>query len=548
MAAPWGLWYPVVRVARQRIQRVGGTVVDLVTQFMALFVGNSRSFGRYHPDRDGSRAHSTLKAAYEYEHFKLHMQGKTGIGIVPILDDGTVRFAAIDIDAHGETDRAIDVLALEQRVREQRLPLVVCRSKGKGAHLYAFFSEPVPAQGARSALQRWAADLGHAGCEIFPKQTSLPPPRNPDDERPLGQWINLPYFNGMTRPCIEGGVEVAPDVFIEIARGKMMTAEQFHQYMAQDHAEAPPCIQRMIAEGVRAGENKRNNALYNAVVYFKRAFPDNYRQRVRDFNATIFSRPLEQNEVDTTIRSGARKDYSYKCSEEPCVSLCDRKTCLTRRHGISIHDGTEDTLPEVEFSALMKWDSQPVRWQICANGIPLMFTTGELHAFPQVRSRVFETLHVWIKSLPAAKWETQLTKLAENLEIIETPEDVSNHGLIRAKLFQYLDTAGPDDGQDRRAEFAARSKPSPCWITYAGTEADPGRYIIFDFSDFREHLSRNRADLFKSGIELHAVLKMHCGARNMRLKFPTGPRNVQAIPATMLRRYAGGAALPASDL
>lgn len=521
---------------------------DAVTSFMSLFVGNDRSFGRFFPEREPEdKRHITSRSAYEYDHFRQHLLGVVGLGIVPILDDGTVRFAAIDIDAHGDNDMAIDVMSLERRVREKDLPLVVCRSKGKGAHLYAFFTEPVSAQTAKTTLQRWASDLGYAGCEVFPKQTSLPVPKTPDAPRALGQWINLPYFGGTSRVCVDGGKEIGVEAFLEVARGKAMSADQFATHTQQGHGEAPPCIQRMMSEGIQAGQNKRNNALFNAVVYFRRAFPDTYRQHAKDFNAAVFSTPLSPTEFDSTVRSVARNEYSYKCKEEPCVSLCDRKTCLTRAHGIKINEGGADSLPEVEFTALMKWDSTPVRWQICVNNVPLMFSTNELHSFACVRARVFEVLHVWIKSMAPSKWEATLNTLSQTLAIVETPPDVSTHGIVMTRLLQYLDTAGPDDGEDHRAEFAARAKPSPVWVNH-DSSAGPKRYVIFDFADFREHLQRNRSDLFKTGIDLHAILKQHCGTISLRLKFSTGLRTIQAMPAEKLRRYAGAAHIPASDL
>jgi len=303
---------------------------------------------------------------------------------------------------------------------------------------------------------------------------------------------------------------------------------------------------------VKAGANLRNNALFTAVVYFRRAFPDAFRQRARDFNATILSKPYDDRERDKTIRSAANRDYSYKCKDEPMVSLCDRVTCMTRRHGVSMtSDGSgDDSLPSVEFTALVKMENQPPRWQLSVNGTPIFFSTGELHSFAMVRQRVFEALHVWIKPVSPKSWEQKLNELSQpgKLEVIQLPEDVSRPGMIRNRLLQYLDKAGPDTGQDGRSSYGASTKPAPQWITYDGANMSPGRYVIFDFNEFKGDLAKSRSDIFKEGIDLHTVLRTYCSCQSIRLKINGLPRHVQAMPAASLRSFQGSADIPRSEM
>lgn len=519
-------------------------MADPITRFMQLFVGNARSFGRFYPERDRQQM-TTTKAPYAYENFRQHLQGKIGIGIVPILDDGTCRFAAIDIDAHKDNDIAIDVAGLSIRIEAKGLPLVVCKSKGKGAHLYAFFSEPVSAVAARGAMQRWAQELGHPGVEIFPKQTALPIDRN-TNERAYGQWINLPYFGTDTRVCYEGGSEVGLELFLDIAESKRMDASRFANESFSDHAQAPPCVQRMLAEGVEGGQGVSNNALYNATVYFKRAFPEDYRERARDFNATILRRPRDRAEAARTINSASAREYSYKCKEEPIKSLCDRQACLLRKYGVAI--GEDDDQPEIEFTAMMKLATFPPRWQLNVGGVPMSFTTGELHSFPHVRQRIFEVHHIWPKTMTQKEWESKLSHLAKEVQVIEAPPDVSKPGMIRARLMQYLAKAGPDDGGDKRQQFGASTRPQPTWISYEGKEIPNGRYIIFDFGEFKEFLRKNKVDDVREGPELHYLMRTHCGCNSVRIKIGNVPRTVQAVPSTVIAQYEGAAQLPDSDL
>lgn len=116
----------------------------------------------------------------QVEDYRTHLApGKVSLGVEPTLEDGTARFGVIDVDARELGDA---LAALERRVQDLDLPLVVLRSKRGGAHLTVFLEEPAPVDRLRDALIAWSKSLGiHHHCEYFPK--------------PVGthKWINLPY-------------------------------------------------------------------------------------------------------------------------------------------------------------------------------------------------------------------------------------------------------------------------------------------------------------------------------------------------------------------
>ncbi|HCM25646.1 MAG: DEAD/DEAH box helicase [Treponema sp. GWB1_62_6] len=109
-----------------------------------------------------------------------HLAGKHTVGVYPLLVDDTCRFLAADFD---EADWKGDSLAFIKSCREFGLPagLEISRS-GSGAHVWIFFSGPVPARNAR----RLGAALVSHTCErtrqlslasydrFFPNQDNLP--------------------------------------------------------------------------------------------------------------------------------------------------------------------------------------------------------------------------------------------------------------------------------------------------------------------------------------------------------------------------------------
>ncbi len=109
-----------------------------------------------------------------------HLAGQHTVGIYPVLTDDTCYFLAIDFD---DADWREDALALMQSCHELNIPsaLEISRS-GNGAHVWIFFSDPVP---AREVRQLGAALISHT-CNrtrqlslssydrLFPNQDTLP--------------------------------------------------------------------------------------------------------------------------------------------------------------------------------------------------------------------------------------------------------------------------------------------------------------------------------------------------------------------------------------
>jgi hypothetical protein len=86
-----------------------------------------------------------------------------------------------------------DLTTLIKKVEAAKLPLVPCRSKSGGLHLFMFATEPVLAKAMQDCLRELAAGLGIAGSEIFPKQAELL-----SDRGDQGTWMIMPYFGGVS--------------------------------------------------------------------------------------------------------------------------------------------------------------------------------------------------------------------------------------------------------------------------------------------------------------------------------------------------------------
>ena len=109
-----------------------------------------------------------------------HLQGRQVIGIYPLLPDDRCWLLAIDLD--GGSWRA-DVQALARTCRSLGLHPAIERSRsGNGAHIWFFFTDPVPAAEARrlgfsilTATMAHGVALGVDSYDrLFPSQDMLP--------------------------------------------------------------------------------------------------------------------------------------------------------------------------------------------------------------------------------------------------------------------------------------------------------------------------------------------------------------------------------------
>src|ERR1039457_1208110 len=139
-----------------------------------------------------------------------HLAGRHVMGVYPLLADETCWFLAVDFDRSSWIE---DVGAFVETCRHVGVPVAVERSRsGNGAHVWFFFSSPVPAASARkmgcyliteTMSRRYELSM-QSYDRLFPSQDTMP-------RGGFGNLIALPLQHG---PRQEGNSVFLDDDFV----------------------------------------------------------------------------------------------------------------------------------------------------------------------------------------------------------------------------------------------------------------------------------------------------------------------------------------------
>jgi hypothetical protein len=276
---------------------------------------------------------------------------------------------AIDIDVYSDIDHS----RIASAIARAKLPLIVCRSKSGGAHIYLFCKEAVPAAGIQRKLQEVAGRLGFGNSEIYPKQTTVRA-----DRQDLGSWINAPYQDAANtkRYALQAdGDPLTAEEFLAAAEAAKASAEWIAEPLplaAGALPDGPPCLQALMEQGFPPGT--WNAGMFNLGVYCRKSQPDNWQAHLIQLNARNF--PADKwpvSDLDGIMKSLKKKSYSYQCTSNPLAQHCDRATCRTRKFGVG---GGANSLPVL--SSLTKLCTDPPIWFLEVEGHRLELTTDQM--------------------------------------------------------------------------------------------------------------------------------------------------------------------------
>mgnify|MGYP005991807661 FL=1 len=217
--------------------------MELAEQFSKIFEGSKRAHGIFNVNDQNNGlkqqgvARTIKTVGATTKNWDDHLKGQVGLGIIPINEDNLVKWGVIDIDTY-----SLDLPELVKKIESFKLPLVVCRSKSGGAHVFCFTTDWISAGDMQDKLRELAAGLGYGGVEIFPKQREVLV-----DRGDIGSWLNMPYFENETSVRYAfnpKGQSLSAEEFIEFVEKRKITHEELLDLSVPEVEElkdGPPC-------------------------------------------------------------------------------------------------------------------------------------------------------------------------------------------------------------------------------------------------------------------------------------------------------------------
>lgn len=414
----------------------------MLERFARLFSGYENVYGQYSVDNaivtDKGKLDGSAWTNRGSPEWKKHLEGKLGLGIIPLKIDNTVLFGAIDVDIY----KGLDHVQIERKINSLGLPLVVCRSKSGGAHLYVFFKEPAKASNVIAQLNEWASVLGFGGSEIFPKQKER---LSPND---IGNWINLPYFGGNLSPrfAYGDGKKLTLEEFVDFAEKKSIFPSQFKAIdvtifetpppeLEELYRGAPPCMCRAAAEGGFA-EGTRNDSMFNTGVFCRKKFPDDWQEKLREFNQKLCKPPLDDFNIERLIGSLDKKEtYEMRCNGP----FCNKKKCRQ----VTFGRGPIYSEVGIDVGSVTKVEGDQAAWYLEINERRVKMATRDLMSQGRFNERCVEMINIVTTGVPYARWlEFIQTAILAKADIVQLPREATWDGMFWQRFTQFSNAMG----------------------------------------------------------------------------------------------------------
>lgn len=459
-------------------------IQELADRFHALFEGSAEGHGEYEcyeidPENQKMAGKAkTVRGKVTKEMWAEHLHGNMGLGVIPINRNNECRWGAIDIDEY----QGFNHKQLVKTIKKLKYPLVVCRSKSGGAHVFLFTQEFVPAEKMREVLRKLAARIGYGGnTEIFPKQSQVL-----HDRGDLGNWLNMPYQDipaVTTRYGLDpkyGKMIEDPYDFLDLCESRQVSFGDLMSLGTNENKKLEvrggnpfkygyPCLEILYEKGIPEGG--RNNVIFTVGVWTQGRYPGDWEGPFDKLAADMLKEnPLPAAEVANIKKSIEKRDYGPKCEVEPLSCHCDKATCRTRKYGISANNNY------VVMENLVKVPTDPVIWFADVNGERTEFESEDFINQGKFRKKVLDEHNLYPPKMNDSQWSKQMSKLLETCEVHET----------------YMGTSRVEIFFDLLQEFCTRKQAKSKDELIRGIPWEEDGKIYFKMANFNAFLMRNK--------------------------------------------------------
>jgi hypothetical protein len=244
------------------------------------------------------------------------------------------------------------------------------------------------------------------------------------DKGSAGSWINLPYYNykETERYMIkEDGSKASIEEFFKKYEESLISFEQLKKlecvFEDEYFKDGPPCLQTLASFGIEKGN--RDDVLLDMTRYIKMRYPENWQNKVGEYNTKFFKPELNYKEVEKTIKSRDNKDYPYRCDSDHLGKFCNKGECILKKYGVKSIKGIRNTA----LGPLSYIRSTPRQWFLGFDGEEVKLTSKELTNQQLAREAATEQSGKTPPRMKQVDWDSAIAELQERATGEDAPEE-----------------------------------------------------------------------------------------------------------------------------
>ncbi|MEZ2219624.1 hypothetical protein [Rhizobium sp. RCC_161_2] len=350
-----------------------------------------------------------------------HLAGTYPLGISPLRHDGMCRWGLVDIDVYDDLDHS----ALANKIQRAALPLIVCRSKSGGAHVFLFVTDWIHQAEMNAALVAIAVRLGYADAEVYP-----PVPGK------KGNCINMPMLGGSER----WGVK---------PRGLDMSVVEFLYYV--EKARCSPADVTRLAKTTATTQKPGSSAPSSRVLRNLTEKCDEIagltdgRKRALHDTAFLFGKYVLKDRIEPEtvisklIAAGVTAGLEPVAAESHARNGLEGR--LRKRGGADGDDGDDENegrFAEIDRIVMIEGGEEPM-WRVTvADYGDITLPSREVWKNDVFNLRCAERLKVGFRRLSVNEWADRINAALSIAETEAAPTEASQHDLFRDALNDFL--------------------------------------------------------------------------------------------------------------
>jgi len=163
----------------------------------------------------------------------------------------------------------------------------------------------------------------------------------------------------------------------------------------------------------------RDRVLYQYIVYAKKKWPEDWQTKLNPFNYNNFDPPLSDDQIEKKKKYFDKKDFGFKCEEEPMCNHCDKKLCRTRKFGI----GKQVLFPQLSDLQVVKLD--PPIYRLNVDGERIELKSEQLQEQRLFTRACMDQIYKKPPKIKANDFDIMVNELMANKEEVEAPKGAS---------------------------------------------------------------------------------------------------------------------------